>query len=91
MVVTVLSVAVVASFALGYMLGRRRSTPRPPGRHSVAYFEMASATTIELPVVTDRAKQRRARPVGGPESSPERLARAHSGRMVANVRRSAGL
>ncbi|MGQ4596599.1 hypothetical protein [Nocardia sp. R6R-6] len=51
---TVYALAVVVSFVLGFMLGRRRSTPRLPRRHSVAHFEMASETTLELPVVTDR-------------------------------------
>ncbi|MEV6430048.1 hypothetical protein [Nocardia sp. NPDC051463] len=54
MVVIVFSLAVVAAFVLGFMLGGHRSTPRPPGRHSVKYYEMASETTMELPVVTDR-------------------------------------
>ncbi|MBF6214626.1 hypothetical protein IU433_14875 [Nocardia puris] len=59
MVVIALSLVVVAAFALGFMLGRHRSTPRPPGRHSVAYFEMASETTMELPVVTEARRTTR--------------------------------
>jgi hypothetical protein len=55
MVVTVFVLAVVAAFVLGFMLGRHRSTPRPPGRHSHRYFEMATETTLELPVITDSA------------------------------------
>lgn len=59
MVVIVLSLAGVAAFALGFMLGRHRSTPRAPGQHSVAYFEMSSATTMELPAVTDARRAMR--------------------------------
>ncbi|WP_157129398.1 hypothetical protein [Nocardia amamiensis] len=51
---TVFALAVVGSFMLGYMLGRRRSTSRAPGRHSVEYFAMAADATLELPVVTRR-------------------------------------
>ncbi|MEV0343663.1 hypothetical protein AB0H49_32085 [Nocardia sp. NPDC050713] len=62
MVVIVFSLAVVAAFVLGFMLGRYRSTPRPPGRHSVAYFEMASEATMELPVIADGTPRHRTRP-----------------------------
>lgn len=53
MVVAAFSLAIVVAFVLGFMLGRHRSTPHQPGRHSFAYFEMASETTMELPVVSD--------------------------------------
>ncbi|WP_454196275.1 hypothetical protein [Nocardia sp. Marseille-Q1738] len=53
----VFALAAVGSFVLGYMLGRHRSTSRPPGRHSVEYFTMAAEATLELPVVTDRASR----------------------------------
>ncbi|WP_069166540.1 hypothetical protein [Nocardia altamirensis] len=55
MVVAAFSLAVVAAFVLGFMLGRHRSTPRQPGRHSFEYYAMASETTMELPVITDDA------------------------------------
>ncbi|MBF6297832.1 hypothetical protein IU459_09770 [Nocardia amamiensis] len=62
---TAFALAVVASFVLGYVLGRRRSTSRPPGRHSVEYFAMAAEATLELPVITDRASRHAMRYPGG--------------------------